>query len=145
MVPGPFFYIDNTIYVLFHSLQTNIIFHTVRLILCFQQAGEIDNLTVELGQSFLIVLCRFHLPRQLHATKQFLAPLQRGDLQTCSSSPTGSITLVSQLSEICCCTTSHLPLGVSQQHLTGASSIFLTPLPGKQDSSTRSVSHFQSF
>ena len=42
---------------LFHSLQVNIIFHTIRLILCFQQAGEIDNLTVSLGQSILIVLC----------------------------------------------------------------------------------------
>jgi hypothetical protein len=47
--------------VLLHSLQTNIIFHTIRLILCFQQAGEIDNLTVSLGQSSLIVLCRFHV------------------------------------------------------------------------------------
>ena len=26
--------------------------------LCFQQAGEIDTLTVTLGQSFLVVLCR---------------------------------------------------------------------------------------
>ena len=34
-----------------------LIFHTRRLILCFQQAGEIDNLTVSLGQSTLIVLC----------------------------------------------------------------------------------------
>ena len=34
-----------------------LIFHTIRLILCFQQAGEIDNLTVSLGQSSLIVLC----------------------------------------------------------------------------------------
>ena len=34
-----------------------LIFHTRRLILCFQQAGEIDNLTVTLGQSTLIVLC----------------------------------------------------------------------------------------
>ena len=49
------------IIVLLHSLQTNIIFHTIRLILCFQQAGEIDNLTVSLGQSSLIVLCRFHV------------------------------------------------------------------------------------
>ena len=38
-------------------LQVTIIFHTIRLILCFQQAGEIDNLTVTLGQSFLVVLC----------------------------------------------------------------------------------------
>ena len=43
--------------VLFHFLQLNIIFHTIRLTLCFQQAGEIDNLTVSLGQSSLIVLC----------------------------------------------------------------------------------------
>ena len=38
-------------------LQVTTIFHTIRLILCFQQAGEIDNLTVTLGQSFLVVLC----------------------------------------------------------------------------------------
>ena len=34
-----------------------LIFHTRRLILCFQQAGDIDNLTVMLGQSIVIVLC----------------------------------------------------------------------------------------
>ena len=50
--------------VLLHSLQTNIIFHTIRLILCFQQAGEIDTLTVSLGQSSLIVVCRFQVNRQ---------------------------------------------------------------------------------
>ena len=40
-----------------HFLQVTIIFHTIRLILCFQQASEIDNLTVTLGQSILVVLC----------------------------------------------------------------------------------------
>ena len=45
------------IIVLFYFLQLNTVFHTIRLILCFQQAGEIDNLTVSLGQSSLIVLC----------------------------------------------------------------------------------------
>ena len=49
------------IIVLLHTLQANIIFHIIRLILCFQQAGEIDNLTVSLGQSSLIVLCRLHV------------------------------------------------------------------------------------
>ena len=44
-----------------HFLQVTIIFHTICLILCFQQAGEIDNLTVTLGQSFLVVLCRWCL------------------------------------------------------------------------------------
>jgi len=37
-------------------MQLNTVFHTIRLILCFQQAGEIDNLTVSLGQNSLIVL-----------------------------------------------------------------------------------------
>ena len=45
------------IIVLFYFLQLNTIFQTIRLILCFQQAGEIDNLTVLLGQSSLIVVC----------------------------------------------------------------------------------------
>jgi hypothetical protein len=34
----------------FTSPQTNISFHTIRLILCFQQTGEIDNLTVSWGK-----------------------------------------------------------------------------------------------
>ena len=38
-------------------LQVTIIIHTIRLILCFQQAGEFGNLTVTLGQSILVVLC----------------------------------------------------------------------------------------
>ena len=41
----------------FDSLQFTAVFHTISLILCFQQAGEIENLTVSLGQSSLIVLC----------------------------------------------------------------------------------------
>jgi hypothetical protein len=34
-----------------------LIFHTIRLILCFQQARKIDTLPVSLGQISLIVLC----------------------------------------------------------------------------------------
>ena len=73
-------------------LQVTIIFHTIRLILCFQQAGEIDTLTGTLGQSFLVVLCT-------------------GDV----SSPTGTITLVSFLRENLLLHSSYLPLGVSQR------------------------------
>ena len=54
----------NTFYCFYCSLQTNTIFHSIRLILCFQQAVEIDKLTVMLGQSILIVLCRFQLWRR---------------------------------------------------------------------------------
>ena len=51
---------NNTIYYKhcsLHFLQANIIFHTIRLILCFQQVSEIDNHTVKLRQSILVVLC----------------------------------------------------------------------------------------
>jgi hypothetical protein len=41
----------------FILLQANISFHTIRRILCFQQTGEIDNLTISWGQSSLVVLC----------------------------------------------------------------------------------------
>ena len=44
---------DNIIYCKHcspHFLQANIIFHTIRIILCFQQAPEIDNLTVSWGK-----------------------------------------------------------------------------------------------
>jgi hypothetical protein len=39
----------------------NFIIHTIHLILCYNKTGEIDNLTVTLGQSTLVVLCRFHV------------------------------------------------------------------------------------
>jgi hypothetical protein len=39
----------------FTSPQTNISFYTIRLILCFQQTGEIDNLTVSWGK--VVWLC----------------------------------------------------------------------------------------
>jgi hypothetical protein len=39
----------------FSSPQTNIFFHTIRLILCFQQTSEIDNLTVSWGK--VVWLC----------------------------------------------------------------------------------------
>ena len=65
-----------------YFLQANIIFHTICLILCFQQASEIDNLTVRGKVSWL---CCVQVPRQsvkLTPSKALL-------------SPTSSITLVS--------------------------------------------------
>jgi hypothetical protein len=49
MDPGPFFYIAITVFlllILFTFLQTITFYHSIRLILCSQQTGEIDNLTV---------------------------------------------------------------------------------------------------
>jgi hypothetical protein len=62
--PDPFFYIVITAYhllVLFTFLQTTIFYHSIRLILCLQQNGEIDNLTVSWDKVLGCVVCRFHV------------------------------------------------------------------------------------
>ena len=92
----------NTFYCFYCSLQTNTIFHSIRLILCFQQAGEIDNLTVTLGQTTLIVLCRFHVGAGFTGVAPHYTPPPT--TFTWPSSPTGSITLVSYWGKTCCCT-----------------------------------------
>jgi hypothetical protein len=60
--PGPFFYIAITVYlllVLFTFLQTTIFYHSIRLILCLQQTGEIDNLTVSWDKVLGCIVCKF--------------------------------------------------------------------------------------
>jgi hypothetical protein len=62
--PGPFFYISITVYyllVLFTFLQTTIFYHSICLILCLQQTGEIDNLTISWDKVLGCVVCRFHV------------------------------------------------------------------------------------
>ena len=127
----------------FHALQFNTVFHTIRLILCFQQAGEIDNLTVSLGQSIVIVLCS--------------GPRQRRNPWCCAT----SYFTVDNLLKSCCSywfdkpwfhTEGKLAARLHQTFLLGspneqvrlASSLFLAPLPGSSSSSARGVSHFQS-
>jgi hypothetical protein len=64
MDPGPFFYTVITVYhllALFTFSQTTIFYHSIRLILCLQQTGEIDNLTVSWGKVIGFVVCRFHV------------------------------------------------------------------------------------
>ena len=121
-----------------------LIFHTIRLILCFQQASEIDNLTVSLGQISLIVLCADSTSTVQTPVNNtiFLAPLTTFWRV---AAPTGSITLVSFWGKTCCWTASYLPLGVSQRTCVSRhQAIFLAPLPGRQQSSARGVSRFQS-
>jgi hypothetical protein len=76
MDPGPFFYIAITVYnllALFTFLQTTIFYHSIRLILCSQQTGETDNLTVSWDKVLGCVVCRFHAAagEKLHANKFF--------------------------------------------------------------------------
>jgi hypothetical protein len=46
-------------------------YHLIRLILCLQQTGEIDNLTVSWDKVLGCVVCRFHVAAggKLHANK----------------------------------------------------------------------------
>ena len=77
-----------------HFLQVTFIIHTIQLIHCDQQAGEIDNLTITLGQSFLVVLCAGVCP-----------------------SPTGSITLISFWGKTCCYTHHTFLLGYPNERV----------------------------
>ena len=95
-----------------YLLQTNPIFHTIRLTLCFSKTGEIDNLTVPLGQSTLVVCVQ--VPRCFDTgggacQHQLLQP------QKWFLSPTGSIILGFILSETYLLCSTRLKLGVSQR------------------------------
>jgi hypothetical protein len=73
------FYIAITVSLLltlFTFLQTITFYHSVRLILCLQQTGEIDNLIVSWDKVLGCVVCRFHVAagKKLHADK-ISAPL----------------------------------------------------------------------
>jgi hypothetical protein len=103
--PGPFFYTVITVYHLLASftfLQTTIFYHSIRLILCPQQTGEIDNLTVSWDKVLGCVVCRFHVaagaklrPEQgaIHTLSGAVAKLASINLQKLVLSPTGSINL----------------------------------------------------
>jgi hypothetical protein len=92
----------------FTSPQTNIFFHTIRLILCFQQTGETDNLTVSWGK--VVWLCCVQVPRccwrrQPH-TRLFSGALPKSasnNLQKWFLSPTGRLNLGFILRENYCC------------------------------------------
>jgi hypothetical protein len=105
MDPGPFLYIVITVYqllALFTFLKTTIFYHSIRLILCSQQTGEIDNLTVSWDKVLGCVVCRFHVAagaklraRQgaIHTLSRAVAKLASINLQKLVLSPTGSINL----------------------------------------------------
>jgi hypothetical protein len=103
--PGLFFYIVITVYhllALFTFLQTTIFYHSMRLILCLQQTGKIDNLTVSWGKVLGCVVCRFHVaagaklrPEQgaIYKLSGAVAKLVSINLRKLVLFPTGSINL----------------------------------------------------
>src|SRR3954463_15619343 len=63
MDPGPIFTIDTSSTATVYFLQATITFHTVRLILCFQQTSEIDKLTVSWGKVLSLCCAGFQVVR----------------------------------------------------------------------------------
>jgi hypothetical protein len=102
----------------FTSSKTNISFHTIRLILCFQQTSENDNLTVIWGKVFW--LCCVQVPHccwcRHHAINCFLAPVSN-DLRKWFLSPTGRLNFGFILQE-------NLLFGVSQRVLWDIKTVF---------------------
>jgi hypothetical protein len=101
--PSPVFYIVITVYhllALFTFLQTIIFYHSIRLILCLQQIGEIDNLTVSWGKVLGCVVSRFHVAAgaklcpgrgAIYKLSRAVAKLASINLRKLVLSPTGSI------------------------------------------------------
>jgi hypothetical protein len=94
--PFQFFYIAITVLLLlalFIFLQTITFYHSICLILCLQQTGEIDNLIVSWGKVLGCVVCRFHVAagEKLHTDKissaiiQSVAKLAGINLRKCGS------------------------------------------------------------
>jgi hypothetical protein len=103
----------------FTSPKTNVSFHTMRLILCFQQTGEIDNLTVSWGK--VVWLCCVQVPcycwRHQPRTRLFFGTLPKSasnNLQKWFLSPTGRLNIGFILRENLLLCSSYLPLGVCQ-------------------------------
>src|SRR3954465_8981269 len=96
---GPIFTINTSSTVTVYFLQTTITFHTIQLILCLQQTGEIDNLTVCWGKVLSLCCAGFQVASNKFEsfTSSYwfdnLSFILREDLLLCSS---------------------YLPLGVSQ-------------------------------
>jgi hypothetical protein len=65
--------------VLFTFLHTITFYHSIRLILCLQQTGEIDNLIVSWGKVICYVVCRFHVAvgEKLHTDKNLSGAIIR--------------------------------------------------------------------
>jgi hypothetical protein len=121
---GPFFYIVITVYyllALFTFLQTTIFYHTIHLILCLHQTGEIDNLTISWGKVLGCVVCRFHVaagvklrPRRgaIYKLSGAVAKLANINLRKLVLSPTSSINFGFILRKDLLLCSSYFPFGV---------------------------------
>ena len=151
MDPGPIFSIDTTkphsvyfLQLLFFILLQTLSFHTIQLILCFQQTGEIDTLTESLGQSTLVVLCAgstlLLTPVVRPATSQLATPSEATPFSYWSIKPW--FLTEGKLAAVLIIPSSW---GSQQIAIGEHQALFLAPLPGRRSTSARGVSHSQFF
>ena len=135
----------NTIYcntVLLFSANNHLPHNTVNSLL--QQAGEIDNLTVSLGQSTLVVLCRFHVGAGIPGVApHYIPPPSTFNVLLGSSwfdkpwfLSEGKLAAVRIIPSSWGC-----PTNVWN---TRHQALFLAPLPGRSRHAARGVFHIQS-
>jgi hypothetical protein len=78
-----FLYIAITVLLLlalFTFLHTITFYHSIRLILCLQETGEIDNLIVSWGKVLGCVVCRFHVAARWRSSYANYAPAFSGTI-----------------------------------------------------------------
>jgi hypothetical protein len=153
--PDPFFYIVITVYhllALFTFSQTTIFYHSICLILCLQQTGEIDNLTVSWGKVLDCIVCRFHVaagaklcPRRGAICKLSgaVAKLVSTNLWKLVLYPTGLIKFGFILREdLLLCSLYHLLGFPTRRSSARHQAIFPAPLPGmEEEEAPTSITH----
>src|SRR5215203_4472463 len=109
-----------------------------------QQAGEIDNLTVLLGQSTLVLLCRFHVGAGIPVVApHHISPPSTFNVLLGSS--WFDSTLVSFRGKTCHCAHHTFLLGFpTDVYIYAHQACFLAPLPGRSRHAARGVSTSQS-
>ena len=140
MDPGPILFTEiqsTAILVLLFSANNHLPHNTVNPLL--QQAGEIDNLTVSLGQSTWLCCAGSTLAPESLVLRRTTS--RRHQPSTCFLAPPGSINLGFFLRENLPLYASHLPLGVPNGRVLYAyQDCFLAPLPERSRHAARGVS-----
>ena len=140
MDPGPILYIAYNLLQLFFTvfLQT-IIFHTIRLILCYSKPVRLTTSLFRWGKVLWLCCAGSTLAPESLVLRRTTS--RRHQPSTCFLTPTGPIKpwfLTEGNLPLCA---SHLPLGVPNGRVLYAyQALFLAPLPGRSRHAARGVS-----
>src|SRR5215217_9133286 len=133
---------STAILVLLFSSQT-IIFHTIRLILCYSKPVRLTTSLFRWGKVLWLCCAGSTLAPESLVLRRTTS--RRHQPSTCFLAPTGSINLGFLLRETCSCTHHTFHLGFpTSVCFTRHQAKFLAPLPGRSRHAARGVSTSQS-